>query len=47
MKWNVLKDMQTLYECGKIKKKPSFVDDPDIDHLKNFIEKDLSSISHF
>ena len=35
MKWNVLKDMQALYECGKIKRKPSFVDDPDVDHLIN------------
>jgi len=33
MKWNVLKDMQRLYECGKIKIKPSFVNDSYINHL--------------
>ncbi|WP_321516799.1 Wadjet anti-phage system protein JetD domain-containing protein [Marinifilum fragile] len=33
MKWNVLKDMQLLYECGKIKRKPSFVNDSYIAHL--------------
>lgn len=35
MKWNVFKDMQMLYECGKIKKKPSFVHDPDVNHFIN------------
>lgn len=33
MKWNVLKDMQLLYEYGKIKRKPSFVNDSYINHL--------------
>lgn len=33
MKWNVLKDMQKLYEHGKIKRKPSFVNDSYINHL--------------
>ena len=33
MKWNVLRDMQLLYECGKIKRKPSFVNDSYIAHL--------------
>ena len=48
MKWNVLKDMQALYECGKIKRKPSFVDDPNVDHLHmiNYIEKNLPYIVH-
>lgn len=35
MKWNVLKDLHALYEDGKIKRKPSFVNDPDITHLIN------------
>jgi hypothetical protein len=33
MKWNVLKDMQKLYECGKIKRKPSFITDTYTNHL--------------
>ena len=35
MKWNILKDLHVLYESGKIKKKPSFVNDSDITHLIN------------
>ena len=35
MKWNVLKDLYALYVYGKIKKKKSFLNDPDITHLIN------------
>lgn len=35
MKWNVLKDLNKLFEEGKIKRKISFVEDPDIIHMVN------------
>lgn len=35
MKWNVLKDLYKLFEEGKIKRKISFVEDPDIMHMVN------------
>ena len=35
MKWNVLKDLHKLFEEGKIKRKISFVEDPDIIHMVN------------